>query len=809
MGGLLHRFTSRMVLGELLIHGLLASVVFVLILPTLERHLKQQFLDQSTANAVQLAATLERYRQAPDDLASIRAEVLDHGKLELIHLNRQDGSITTIEADPDFGEQDDRIYHIAVPLRIGGQDYILQLGYDETDTATLITQTHRYGVYIALAYILLAVLMAAMVGPQLTRPLIRLRQAARDIAAGKHSRRLELNSGILEIRQLTRDLESMRAELVDQSEALATREARLSTIMANVAEGLITVDKNGAILSFNLAAERIFGYTASEVVGRDIQRLFSNGFIDIFASAHADTALNIEQLAPFETQGIRRNGDHFHVEASVNEICQLDSALYIIICRDINERKQAETKIKSLQEELERRVIKRTRELADANKELRHQALHDALTSLPNRVLLQDRLTQAIRAARREDHSIALMLTDLDHFKEINDTLGHHFGDLLLQQVAVRLKGVLRDSDTVARLGGDEFAILLPNISDPEQVTQAASKVAEAIDLPFIFEDQNIHIGISIGISMYPQSSEDPSTLMRQADVAMYVAKRSNRDFTFYNPELDEHSLSRLSMAGELRRGLQQQEFVIHYQPNVDLHSNRVIGVEALARWQHPEKGLMPPDEFILLAEQTGHIRELTTFVLEQSLQQLQRWNDEGLRLRMSVNLSARSLHDAGLSDQIRALLQSCQVESRQLQLEITERALMYDPLQAQQTLSQLHDMGIKLSIDDFGTGYSSMAYLKQLPIDEIKVDQSFVQAMQQQQADKVIVRSTIDLAHNMGHQVIAEGVDSEASLELLREMGCDLAQGFHIHPPAPAEALRPWLDQGPWSGPPAPSSQP
>lgn len=794
MGGLLHSFTSRMVLGELLIHGLLASVVFVLILPALGHHFKRQFLEHSMGGARQLAAILEHYQRPPQDLADMR-----EGRLNLIHLNIQDGSITAIETDAGFGDQGDHIYHIAVPLKLSGQDYILQLGYDESDTAALIARAQRYGIYVALAYIFLAVLMAAILGPQLTRPLIRLREAARDIAAGKHSRRLEMDSNVLEIKQLSRDLESMRAELVNQSEALATREARLSTIMANVADALITVDKGGKILSFNLAAERIFGYTASEVVGRDIHLLFSDSFTDLFAGDAADTPLNIETIAPYETLGKRKSGEDFHVEAAINEICQLDSAIFIIICRDISERKQAEAEIKALQEDLERRVIKRTRELADANKELRHQALHDSLTGLPNRLLLQDRLHQAIRAARREGHSAALMISDLDRFKEINDTLGHHFGDLLLQQVAVRLRGVLRDSDTVARLGGDEFAILLPNIEAQDQVTQAASKIAAAIDLPFIFEDQNTHVGISIGVSMYPQNSEDTGTLMRQADVAMYVAKRSNIDVVFYKPELDDHNLSRLSMAGELRRGLQQQEFLLHYQPTVDLRSDRIIGVEALARWQHPEKGLIQPDDFILLAEQTGHIRKLTSFVLQEALQQLHLWNSVGFKLRISVNLSARNLHDSHLCDQIAGLLQRWQVQPDQLRLEITERALMYDPMQAMQTLMKLAEMDIRLSIDDFGTGHSSMAHLKQLPVSEIKIDRSFVHAMLKHTEDKVIVRSSIDLAHNMGYQVIAEGVDNEETLNLLREMGCDLAQGFHIHPPAAAEELRQWLIHTSW----------
>ena len=794
MGSFFHRFTSRMVLAELFIHGLLATVVFVLILPAVEQHLKTNFSNHNIQTAKQLALALENYQTPPDNVEHLRSD-----SLKLIHLNIQDGSITSLEADPRFGDQPDDLYYVAVPLNIGGQPYLLQLAYDETKTAEMIANTRKYGAYIAIAYIMLAVLIAAMLGPQLTRPLIQLGQAARAIASGKHSRKLNFHSNVSEIKLLIHDLESMRGELVSQREALATREARLSTIMANVIDGLITVDKNGKIQSFNLAAERIFGYTASEAVGRDIHLLFTNTFTDIFENNNTEKTFNIEQLAPFETEGKRKNGNTFHVETSVNEVCQIDGSIYILVCRDITERKQSEAKIKSLQEDLERRVIKRTRELANVNKELKHQALHDSLTSLPNRVLLNDRLAQSIRAAKRENHSIALMLTDLDRFKEINDTLGHHYGDLLLQQVAVRLRGVLRDSDTVARLGGDEFAILLPNISEQEQITQAAGKIANAIDMPFIFEDKNIHIGISIGIAMYPQDSEEPSKLMRQADIAMYIAKRSGIDYTFYKPELDDHSITRLSMAGELRRGLQQKEFIVHYQPTVDLRSNKVIGVEALARWQHPQKGLIQPDEFIMLAEHSGHIRELTAFVLEESLQQLHFWNSTGLTLRMSVNLSSRSLYDSGLGAYIRRLLKRWNVSPNQLQLEITERALMHDPLQAMKNISELDEMGIKLSIDDFGTGYSSLAYLKQLPIHEIKIDKSFVHAMLEHDEDKVIVRSTIDLAHNMDHQVIAEGVDNEATLSLLKQMGCDLAQGYHITHPIEAERLRKWLYNSKW----------
>jgi diguanylate cyclase (GGDEF)-like protein/PAS domain S-box-containing protein len=785
MSGIFNRFTSRVVMGELLIHGLLAAAIFLLILPLAEQLLKNQFLDSTLADAKRMAVLLEQGNQSLSDIDKLLG-----GKLKLIHLDIQDGSITSIEKDPAFADKPDNTYYIAVPLHIQAQDYILQLGYDESETRASIEAARRIGIYIIAGYLILALLIAALIGPRLARPLRQLGEAARQIATGEHARQLDLHSNVGEIKQLISDLESMRSELISQREALATREARLSAILTDLADGLITIDSEDKIQSYNLTAERIFGYPASEVVGQNANLLFGENADDIIAG---------KWITPIEIPGKRKNGVTFQLEVSTSETSQLDEPVQILVCRDISARKQTETRLKSQHEELERSVIKRTRDLAEANRELKHQALHDSLTGLPNRVLLHDRLSQAILSAKREGHVVALMISDLDRFKEVNDTLGHHYGDLLLQQVGMRLRSVLRDSDTVARLGGDEFAILLPDIMNDEQATQIAEKIAKAVDAPFIFENHNIHVGISIGISLCPMDSEEPSKLMRQSDIAMYAAKHSTRSSAFYKPELDDHSISRLSMAGELRRGLQQKQFILHYQPTIDLREDKVIGVEALVRWQHPEKGLIAPDEFIQLAENSGHIRELTSFVLEEALQQLHLWNSTGLILRMSINLSAHSLHDAGFCDHIHALLQRWQIQPDHVQLEITERALMRDPTQAMKALKSLSEMGIKLAIDNFGTGYSSLSYLKQLPVQEIKVDRSFVHGMLTNGGDKVIVRTSIVLAHSLRLKVIAEGVDNETSLALLKELNCDLAQGYHIHSPGPADELRSWIQHSHW----------
>jgi diguanylate cyclase (GGDEF)-like protein/PAS domain S-box-containing protein len=784
-----------MVLGELLIHALLASAMFVVVLPWINEAYKTQFINHARHSTTHLASIITLESNHNNHLM----DAISRGEVVLAEL-LSGHSIKTAQNENIFGSGGDNTFYTAIPLSLENKEYSLQLGYDETETAALVASTNYYGLYIVIGYIFFAVLMAAITGPQLTKPLLRLGQAARRITSGQPMQRLEVKSNITEISDLILDLEQMRDKLVTQKEELAAREARISAIMNNVIDALITVDDNGIIQSFNLAAERMFGYNTDEVIGQNINNLFTTA---LFSHSEIDSnkhqAETINKTTPHETLGKNKNGSTFHVEASISDVCQADSCLSIVVCRDTSDRKQAENQIKSLQDDLEQRVIKRTHELATVNKELQHQALHDALTSLPNRVLMQDRLQQATRAAKRDGHALALMITDLDRFKEINDTLGHHYGDLLLQQVAVRMRSALRNSDTVARLGGDEFAVLLPSIDSDEQASQAALKIAEALEAPFILEDQPFHVGISIGIAIYPKDGDNSANLMRRADVAMYAAKRSQNDFVFYNQNQDQHSAERLALVIELRRAVEEKQLLIHYQPTIDLQNCCVIGAEALLRWQHPNKGEIAPDDFIPLAEQAGLIKNLTMHVIEEVAKQLHTWRNAGINIRISVNLSARNLHDADLADHVADILERWQIPPHNLQMEITESAIMEDPTYAMNTLSKLHSMGIELSIDDFGTGYSSLAYLKQLPVQEIKIDKSFVQDMLTNNEDKIIVRSTIDLAHNMGHKVIAEGVDSLGKLEALTAMGCDHVQGYHISHPLIADDFQLWLQNSPW----------
>jgi len=435
------------------------------------------------------------------------------------------------------------------------------------------------------------------------------------------------------------------------------------------------------------------------------------------------------------------------------------------------------------------RLMERLREEA-AEKEF--QALHDSLTGLPNRTLFRDRLEHALVSL--DSHgSLAVLLADLDRFKEVNDTLGHHNGDLLLKEIARRLRKVLDSEVTVARFSGDEFAMLLPSITSVKDAEATAQQVLVTLQESFELASVEINVNASIGIAVHPLHGENANKLIQRADVAMYVAKESHSGFEVYSTDCDGYSPARLALASELRQAIENEELLVYYQPKVDIRTRRVVGVEALVRWIHPERGFMSPDEFIPLAEQTGLIQPLTTFVLRTALRECRKWQDDGLELDVSVNLSVRSLLDLQLPEGVSALLREFAVDPSRLVLEITESSIMADPIRAADVVDRLSDLGIGLAIDDFGTGYSSLAYLKRLPVSEIKIDKSFVMAMINEDNDAVIVRSTVDLGQNLGLTVVAEGVETVEMFDELKKLGCDVAQGYLLSRPLPPDELTHW----------------
>jgi diguanylate cyclase (GGDEF)-like protein len=427
---------------------------------------------------------------------------------------------------------------------------------------------------------------------------------------------------------------------------------------------------------------------------------------------------------------------------------------------------------------------------------LRRAALTDDLTHLPNRALLIDRARTAILQARRTGRHVAALMLDLNRFKEINDTLGHQEGDHLLLEVAKRLSGQVRSSDTVARLGGDEFLVLAVDLADSLEAVQLAGRIDRALTGPVMLGGVEVDVTASIGIALYPEHGEDVAALLKRADVAMYDAKRARQPYSVYTADLDPYTAERLALVAELRRAIEQRDLRLHYQPKYELGTRRLCGIEALVRWNHPTRGPIAPGEFIPVAEHTGLIRPLTELVLDEALDQVRRWRDAGYALPVSVNLSPRSLLDNDLPRRVGEALEQHGVAAELLCLEITESVIMEDPNRALVILTALDEMGIRLGIDDFGTGYSSLAYLKQLPVAELKIDRSFVMNMKVSEEDAAIVRSTIDLGHNLGLDVVAEGVEDEATLDELARLSCETAQGFFLARPQPPEDISALLAQ-------------
>jgi len=417
---------------------------------------------------------------------------------------------------------------------------------------------------------------------------------------------------------------------------------------------------------------------------------------------------------------------------------------------------------------------------------LEHQALHDPLTDLPNRKLLNNRLQQEILRAERRSIPLVLIMSDLNHFKEINDTLGHHIGDLVLQQAARRLLKIFRKTDSVARLGGDEFGILLPE-TNLKQAIKSTRKVLRQFEKPFIVEGHTLSVGISLGLAESPIHGNDVNILVQRADIAMYLAKQQNTGYEVYNPDKDTHSIGRLALMTDFRFAIEHEMLELYFQPKMHLQTNTISGVEALLRWYHADRGMIMPGDFIPLAEQTGLIKPLTRFVIESAIKQCVEWRAHTPELSVSVNISVHSLHDASFIDFVKMIIKKHHLPAASLTLEITESDIMQDPIRALETLEKLSAMGIILSVDDFGTGYSSLSYLKQLPVVELKIDRSFVTEMTKDENDAIIVRATIDMAHNLGLKVVAEGVEDNKTRVSLLAMNCDYVQGYYIGKPVPA----------------------
>lgn len=568
-----------------------------------------------------------------------------------------------------------------------------------------------------------------------------------------------------EVLLVVRDI-TLRKQMEDQ--------LRLSAkVFESSNEAILISDRANRIISVNHRFEEITGYLASEVLGHEATILGTSSEENISFYRNLHAILQEQGSWQGEASDKRKSGETYPVWLSISLVrdIQGNPEYHIASFSDITERKQQEARIE-------------------------HLAFHDLLTGLPNRRLLTDRIQVAIAQAAREANGIALLFIDLDRFKNINDSLGHQVGDQLLRMVGERLKAWVRSGDTVSRVGGDEFIVLCPNCDSPADASSLGEKLLEAVAKPYRIGDTELVITASIGIALYPDNGTDANSLIGNADVAMYLAKENDRNnYQFYSPELNARNLERLQMELRLRHALEEGEFMLYFQPQIDAKSGKIVGAEALIRWLEPELGLIPPGRFIPLAEETGQIQAIGEWVLQQACRHLKKWKQMGLpELPIAINLSARQFKQSSFVDTISQTLDDYKIPPHLLELELTESMLMKDVPQTTAKLNQLKRMGFRISIDDFGTGFSSLNYLRHFPLDVLKIDQSFVRELFDESAALAIIESIIALARSLGMRTVAEGVETAEQRSILESRGCDILQGYLISRPLPEPEFLEWV---------------
>ncbi len=577
-----------------------------------------------------------------------------------------------------------------------------------------------------------------------------------------------------ELRLRVHDLEALKAERERCERALRSSEQRLRALVQAIPKQVALKDADGKFLFVNHRFAQLCGLDEQDIIGKTAPQVYPP---------------ELQALAQTRDQEVLETGGSVEhaIEAAADESQRRFVAIEFPVSDDSGEAAGVG------------QILSETSQTATTDVDQPDRAgRYDLLTSLANRALFADRLGRALRHAKHGAKPFAMLLLDLNRFTSVNEALGHAVGDAILKETAERLLGAVRDSDLVARLGSDEFGVILTQVSDLEGAERIAKRVLKALRAPYPVDDTAVEVGASIGVALYPDHAEETGDLMQRAEIAMRQAQQERSGFAVYNPVKDQKSLRYLTLTRDLREAIEQDQMSVHFQPKIDLMTSTVRGLECLSRWQHPSQGFIPPDEFIGLAEQTGLINKLTPWVFNAAMAKLADWQNAGLELQLSINVSARTLHDERLPELVANSLRTWAVEPHNLILEITESAIMIDPESAFEVAEQLRQLGVNLSVDDFGTGQSSLAYLKRFPLYELKIDKSFVMQMTQDENDAVIVSATIDLAHNLGLQVTAEGVETEEHASLLKDLGCDVAQGYFFSRPLPADQMTDWLgDRG------------
>ncbi len=627
-------------------------------------------------------------------------------------------------------------------------------------------------ILIGVVVLLIGLIVAYLFARNLAQPIRLLTQVTSKISEqGKLSERVHWQSSD-ELGELAYSFNQMLDQLDGSQVALLDARHEVEDIIGSMADSLMVVSPDASIVKVNEATIRQLGYSEQELIGMSIDNLIAEEEA-LFKALLVTDMTKQGVISNIETTLLTREKRKIPVVISGAEM--LDShgkkRGTVFVAKDITERKRAE-------------------------EHLNHLANHDALTGLPNRMLFLDRLSQAMTRLPWNDRLLAVFFLDLDRFKMINDTLGHDVGDLLLKGVAERLGNCVRDGDTIARLGGDEFVIMLGDVGKKSDVAQVAKKIIEGLSTPFNLAGEEFVATSSVGISLYPHDGKDPHALLKNADTAMYRAKEDGRNnFKFYSSDMNEKAVESLQMEASIRRGLERNEFILYYQPQVSLQSGEIIGVEALIRWMHPEEGLIAPFKFLPIAEETGLIVPMGEQVLYQACRQAVLWHQAGWSLKVSVNIAARQFKHVNLPKLVSKVLTETGLPAELLDLELTEGILMDQVDQAVETLESLKLIGVFLSLDDFGTGYSSLSYLKKFALDALKIDRSFVMDIPNDNDDMAITRAVVEMGRSLGLDVIAEGVENEEQLCFLKSIGCQSMQGFYFSKPVPADEIERMLE--------------